>query len=82
MHFFFSASPFGLVAILFVPGLGLVRAQEAPQQIITGFSTGPDIKGTRREEGIAEEQRHRTVNTGINVSGVRAGHGSIQNKLC
>lgn len=64
MHNFrlpFSVSPFGLVAILFVPGLGLVRAQEAPQQIITGFSSGPDIKGIRRGEGIAEKQCHRTA---------------------
>lgn len=33
------------------PTLGLVRAQEAPQQISSGFSCGPDIKGARREEG-------------------------------
>lgn len=44
-------SSFCPCAIFLVPGLGLVRAQEAPQQIITGFSCGPDIKGARGEEG-------------------------------
>lgn len=36
-------------AISLVPSLGLLRAQEAPQQIITGFSCGLDIKGASRE---------------------------------
>lgn len=38
-------------AMFLAPTLGLVRAQEAPQQISSGFSCGPDIKGARREEG-------------------------------
>lgn len=37
------------------PALGLVWAQEAPQQISSGFSCGPNIKGARREGGSSRE---------------------------
>lgn len=37
-------------AIFLIPSLGLDKTQEAPQQIIIGFSCGLDIKGVRREE--------------------------------
>ncbi len=52
---FFS---FCACAMFLAPTLGLVRAQETPQQISSGFSCGPDIKGARREEGKQQRSRH------------------------
>lgn len=53
----FIFSSFYPCATFLIPTLGLVRAQEAPQQISSGLSCAPDIKGVRREGG--KQQRNR-----------------------
>lgn len=57
-----------------VPTLGLARAREAPQQISSDLAVvlTSKVQGERRE--TAEEQRHRTANTGTSVEGLRGGH--------
>ncbi|CAB1450921.1 unnamed protein product [Pleuronectes platessa] len=46
-------------AMFLIPTLGPVAAQEAPQQISSGFSRGPDIKGAKGRGG--KRQRSRDV---------------------